>query len=334
MSVTIRDVAAKAGVSATVVSRVLHGKALTIRVSETTAQRVRDAAREMGYRKNVLATNFRERQTMMIGVLHGVGGGRPRFDAGSRYFASLMDGIVDGAFEHDMSVTLCPKLLGQSPEDAMSDGRFDGLIWYSDISIPENHLMIERCSVPLVLLHLPGTLFQNRFPTVCCDNQQGIGLAVDHLVSLGHRRIAFAYAPYSLAGEGFVRKRAFEVATQNAGNAIDHAMLIELSTDLSLIESILKSSERPTAIITWSEWPAARIMDLSVIGFDSTVYCESLSPKLTAIHQPLVNMGRKAVGLLVQSIHGEAPNPPDVILPCGLDIRESTTIAPKKVIKL
>src|SRR5579862_165990 len=188
---TMRDVAARAGVGATVVSRVLSGKGDGIRVSEATAERVRQAAALLGYRLNVTAKQFRERQTLMIGVLHGTGFGRPYLHGSSQYFAALMDGIIDGAFEHGYSVTLCPKLLGSSPEDAMSDGRFDGLVWYSTARSAANRKMLEGCSVPLVLIHTPGKTFQGRFPTVICDNDQGIGLAVDHLVSLGHRRIAF-----------------------------------------------------------------------------------------------------------------------------------------------
>src|SRR5258708_1933147 len=138
MPVTLRDVASKAGVSPVVVSRVLQNKAKAIRVSEATAERVREAALELGYRCNVFARNFRAQQTFTLGVLHGTGFARPRFDSGSRYFGALVDGLIDGAFRQGYSVTFCPKLLSQTPEDAMCDGRFDGLIWYSSVSSDEN----------------------------------------------------------------------------------------------------------------------------------------------------------------------------------------------------
>jgi len=128
MPVTMKDVAARAGVTPTVVSHVLHNRAATVRVSEATAVRVRQAAKDLGYRLNIVARNFRAGQTFMIGVLHGVGFDRSRLGDHSRYLASLFDGIIDGAFEHGYAVTLCPKLLGNHPEDAMADGRFDGLI--------------------------------------------------------------------------------------------------------------------------------------------------------------------------------------------------------------
>ena len=84
-----------ANVSPVVVSKVLHNKANGVRVSEATAERVRVAAKELGYRVNVWARNFRNQQAMMIGVLNGMGKERPLFNQGPRYFATLMDGIVD-----------------------------------------------------------------------------------------------------------------------------------------------------------------------------------------------------------------------------------------------
>ena len=131
MGVTQRDVAARAGVSPVVVSRVLHNKAASVRVSAATAERVRKAAEELNYRRNASAQNFRLQQTSTIGILHGLGFARPEFDGASRYFAKLMDGMIEGAFEHEYAVTLCPKLHGDNPLDAMGDGRFDGIVWYS-----------------------------------------------------------------------------------------------------------------------------------------------------------------------------------------------------------
>src|SRR5476649_181797 len=110
MAVTLKDVAKVANVTPTVVSRVLHNKASTVRVSPATAERVRVAAAQLGYRVNIMARNFRDRQTKTIGVLNGRGLTRPLFAKGPRYFATLMDGIVDGCFAHGYSVTLCPQL--------------------------------------------------------------------------------------------------------------------------------------------------------------------------------------------------------------------------------
>lgn len=332
MPVTMREVAAKAGVTPTVVSRVLHNKATSIRVSEATAERVRQAAKDLGYRVNVMARNFRERQTMMIGVLHGVGFARNEFNGRSRYFAALMDGIVDGAFEHGYSVTLCPKLLGSTPEDAMADGRFDGLVWYSTQPSEENHRLIDGCTVPLVLIHTPADVFAGRFPSVACNNHQGIGLAVDHLVAQGHRRIAFAHDGF---GEMPFRLAAFQAHMTRHGLTVGADDVLEVLAREAIDEYL--SAPRHTAIVSGHDWVAANLIDaaprhgvripedISIVGFDSTSFCNELRPALTSVSQPLSIMGRCAAEMLVKRINGETIHHPQVIFPCNLDVRGSTT---------
>jgi LacI family transcriptional regulator len=330
----MREVAARAGVTPTVVSRVLHNKATAIRVSEATSERVRQAARDLGYRVNVMARHFREGQTMMIGVLHGMGFPRMQFNGRSRYFAVLMDGIVEGAFDHGYSVTLCPKLLGASPEDAMSDGRFDGLVWYSTYPSEENRRMIEGCSTPLVLIHTPAETFDGRFPSVLCDNMQGIGLAIDHLVELGHRRIAFAHDSF---GEMGIRFAAFRAHMDRHGLAFDESDLIQIDWNGPTVRDYFTEGPRHTAIVSAHDSIAGLFLeaagqygvripeDLSITGFDSTQFCDELRPALTSVSQPLSVMGRCAVEMLVKRINGETVLHPQVIFPCGLDLRGSTS---------
>lgn len=331
----MRDVAARAGVTPTVVSRVLHNKANGIRVSQATAERVREAARVLGYRVNVMARNFRERQTMMIGVLHGVGFDRPKMGVGSRYFGQLMDGLIDGAFRHGYAVTLCPKLMGQTPEDAMSDGRFDGLVWYSTIPSETNQAMLRGCTSPLVMVHSQVENFTGRFPIVTCDNEQGIRLAVDHLVELGHRKIAFvreeemAFSESTLRQEAFVRHMRKYGLTVGAGDIVDGGAGYG-------VDAYYSDGLRHTAVIAHTEELGGRFVrkaprygisipdDLSVVGFDSTSYCEEFRPRLTSIYQPLKQLGERAIDLLVARIASDDDYAPCETIPCGLDMREST----------
>lgn len=334
--VTMRDVAAKAGVTPTVVSRVLHNKANAVRVSEATAERVRVAAKDLGYRVNVFARNFRERQTGMIGVLHGVNFARPYLSHGSRYFASLMDGIIDGAFRHGYAVTLCPKLMGQTPEDAMSDGRFDGLIWYSTIPSEDNGAMIRGCTSPLVMIHAQGEDMVGRFPIVACDNAQGIELALDHLMDLGHRRIAFARQGDLEFSESTIRRDAYVDLMNARGLTVTEADVIDGKFDYTGVDAYFAGGLRHTAIIAHNEELGAEFVrrsakfgvavpeELSVVGFDSTAFCNEIRPQLTAISQPLHELGEQASELLVQRIGGTLESSPVILLPCGLDAREST----------
>jgi len=371
MAVTQKDVAEKAGVTRMVVSKVLHNGATGVRVSAATAERVKKVAEELGYRVNVVARNFRAQETHTIGVLHGIEPARPVFDSGSRYFAALADGIVGGAFDNDYAVTLCPKLYGENPEAAMSDGRFDGLVWYSMSRSEEAMRVLSQTAVPLVVIHARAKDVKGSHPTVICDNRQGIGLAVSHLASLGHQKIALGWMEDFSNPESIERVDAFHLEMREHGLSSDetnvvnlgrwkvsesdkaerHRLLMEhaarLNIDLRDPESrdwrwewwelhrYMLERPRHTAIIAINDEVAGTILrtallcgvhvptQLSVVGFDSTSFCNELTPKLTSIRQPLREIGRTAVDLLVKRIHGEAV-PQETVVACGFDIRKST----------
>ena len=331
---TVRDVAARAGVSPTVVSHVLNGRVNGIRVSLATAERVKSAALALGYRRNSLAGSLRDKRTFVLGVLHGAAVARPRFSFGSRYFATLMDGIVDGAFEHGYSVTLCPKLLGDSQAEGIADGRFDGLIWYQRRDTKEDEQTAASCLLPMVFIHssIGGT--NSIWPSVSCDNDQGAFLALQHLAELGHKKVAFAIEPWAQNGEGITRIHSFQAACQLLGLRGEVVLFRpDLPKKLTLIE------EGFTGVLAWNDEAAGALMrrlveqgarlpeEVSVIGFDSTSYCSELSPKLTSVHQPLHEIGRAAAELLIKQISGEEVGVQPFLLPCRLDIRESTTPA-------
>ncbi len=340
---TLRDVASRAGVSPIVVSRVLHNKALSIRVAEATAERVRKAAQDLGYVKNVAAVNFRTRQTLTIGILHGLGFDMPTAVGGSRYsefmlegiiggsFRILLNGIIIGAFHHGYSIILCPKLLGQTAEEAMSDGRCDGLVLYNTDHTEANAEILRKCTVPIVLVHSRASYFDCKLPSVICDNHQGIGLAVEHLAKLGHRRVGFVKEARPLNAEMSEREDAFFAQAHAFGLNVDRSD----SIDRQDFDTIF--SRRYTAVITSHDGvagfliPAAEARgiripeDLSIVGFDSTSYCNELRPTLTSVRQPLQVLGEHAVDLLVQSIRGELTDPPQLTFPCGFDVRESTS---------
>lgn len=336
MAVTMRDVAARAGVTPTVVSRVLHNKASTVRVSAATAERVRSIAKEMKYRVNVTARNFRDQQTMMIGILHGVGFERQRLSEGSRYFACLVDGIVDRAFHYGYSVTFCPGLMGENPGQAVSDGRFDGLIWYSTDLTGRNTELIQNCISPLVVIHSNENDFEGKVASVICDNYGGLSQAIDHLVGLGHRDIGFVLERRETFSEALERARIFEQILKERNLPFSTASIIYAELDLTGLRNELRKT-KCTAVLASSETLAADVLkcaaeaglsvpnDISVIGFDSTEYCEGLTPKLTSIYQPLQRIGSAAVDLLMAQISDLPLVNKHLVIPCGFDIRQSTT---------
>ncbi len=326
-----------ARVTPTVVSHVLHNKASTVRVSPATAERVRLAAEKLGYRVNVMARNFRERQTKTIGVLNGRGLLKPTLAKGPRYFASLLDGVVHGAFLHGYSITLCPLLLGEHPEEGLSDGRFDGLIWYSINASDEILGALSKCSVPLVIVHAHASEFGNRYPTLICDNDQGLGLAIDHLAEIGHRNIGFAIEGDAMNVESLERLAGFKRHMQRRGLALDASSIIDVREDRAELRAYLSSELRHSALIVHADGLASEAIwmaqdyghrvpeDLSIVGFDSTDFCEETRPSLTSISQPLFTIGERAAEQLIQLLAGGSCDPLELLLPCGLDIRGSTT---------
>ena len=313
-------------------SRVLHGGADTIRVSPETAERVRRVAAEMGYLANAPARTVRERRTGMIGVLQGDGFARLRLSTNS-YFATLMDGILDGALAHGYAVGVCPELLGANPEGAMADGRFDGFIWYSTFVSQASEEYIKRCTSPIVLLHADAATLDNKVPTVICDNDEGIRLAVDYLCELGHQNIGFVFDGRLRNSESAERGELLFLYGQERG--LDVAFL-DLGPGEEALDAYFRSGPRETALIGHSEQYAVDTMraaerhglripeDLSIIGWDSTAFCDSQTPALTAIAQPLEAMGAKAVDLLIDLIDGKMPATIETVLPCGFDVRASS----------
>jgi LacI family transcriptional regulator len=336
MAVTMRDVAARAGVTPTVVSRVLHNKASTVRVSAATAERVRMIAKEMRYRVNVTARNFRDQQTYMIGILHGLGFERQRLSEGSRYFACLVDGIIDRTFHYGYSVTFCPALMGDNPGQAVSDGRFDGLIWYSTDLTKQNSDLIQNCISPLVVIHASENDFEGKVSSVICDNYGGLSLAIDHLVGHGHEKIGFVLEKRETFSEAIERSRIFGQILKERNLPFSQGSIIFADDDRSGLRAILRDGNC-SAVIASSETLAADILrvageegvavpdQLSVIGFDSTEYCNGLTPKLSAISQPLQRIGSAAVDLLMAQINDLPVENKHLVIPCGFDTRQSTS---------
>lgn len=341
MAVTLKDVAKLTNVTPAVVSIVLNKRELTVRVSPETAERVRKVAEQLGYRANVLARNLRDRRTHTIGVLNGRGMLRPTFAKGPRYFATLMDGIVEGAFSSGYSVTLCPKLLGESPELGVN-GRFDGLVWYSVSPTLENREVLARFSVPIVVVHAHAVDFDDRYPSVIADNRHGLHLAIDHLTGQGHRRIGFVIEGDALNVESVERLEACKSELAAHGLEFDPQRdLIDVRADRAEMNRYLSATELPhTALIVHADGLASEFIvaaqrhrwrlpdELSIIGFDSTDFCNETSPSLTSIYQPLFDIGGLAVEQLLKLIDGKACDPLELTLPCGLDIRGSTSSPP------
>jgi LacI family transcriptional regulator len=337
---TQKEVAKLAGVSRSVVSHVLHGGTGSIGVSEQTSERVRRAAAELNYRPSAIARILKGRQTKQIAVVHGDGYPRLHFQDGSGYFPQLMDGFVDAAFQRGYTLSLCPHLLSDDPNDAMADARFDGLLWYSTVPSEPNDERLQKCSLPVVIMHAHLSDFQGRYDTVACDNAGGIELAFNHLLDLGHRRISFALDSYYSFGEAQARLEAF--LALGAKHRLN-VTVTDVRNDSRGLEEAMSGKCRPTAFIGYNDELAIRVMsslaslkidvpeEVSIVGFDSTRLCELLRVPLTAVSQPIYWMADYAVQVLINRIEGRGAEPAEMVFDCSLDLRSSTAPVPNSV---
>jgi LacI family transcriptional regulator len=327
---TIRDVAAVVGVSPMAVSKVLHGKGSNVRVGAETAERIRAAARELRYQPNHLARSLRSRRTQTIGLVF------EHFDRlgdDNAYYLQLLNGVMSVTFPAEYTLAICPKLLKVSDHGAISDGRFDGILWCKPNFTPETLEGLRHSSLPVVMMHAPPESVPG-MAAYCADNETALPLAVKHLVDLGHRRIAFVVDSMNLPTvEAQARAQAFCDASKEMG--VDGDILV-WSYEAEALDAYRDSDRPHTAIVTFSDYHAGKILkaaldrgirvpeDLSVIGFDSSPFCETTTPRLTSLSQPVQEMARDATLHLLALIDNGPPVPPPAPYACDLDVRDST----------
>jgi LacI family transcriptional regulator len=332
MPITIRDVAKAAGVSPMAVSKVLHGRGGNVRVSEARALHIRKIADDLNYTPNQLARSLRGERKNNIGLIMDAIG---PISSGSRYLAHLFDGIYEACFAHGYSLTVCPRLNFQHRR-SIADGRFDGVIWAKYQLDPDTDQAAENANVKVVYLHVPPHMApDDGRDYLCCDNEQGVHLAVKHLVELGHQKIDFGMDVVNTGcAEEIDRWNLYLKACKALGVCPGEKVLLTYNgTDAA---EWLQSPKRGRAIVLRTENLAVPIyeaaqqlglripQDVSVIGFDSTAFCDTLTPKLTAIYQPIEQMARDATEILIKRIEGKDVPSRFHTYSCRFDIRAST----------
>lgn len=342
-SATSTDVARLAGVSQATVSVVLNGARSTIRVSAETRQRVLAAAVELGYSPHPAAQALRRQRSGIIGFLPRIDREAP-FTHPIHYLLSIHANraarergfqFVEAGPETDP--------WRDSAEDELVryflNHRADGVVFDGPKSASAVQRLLDQ-GLPVVQIFRPQWAVPT--PTVTVDARPGITAAVDHLVALGHRRIAFigrgGNHPVDLA-----RLTAFLTALANHGLPATAATvrlspIYELDQGERLAHELLAQRPRPTAIFAGSDslalgasraLYAARVHvpdELSLISYDDTLAAQ-LYPPLTSVAQPFAALAERAVALLSAQIEQAdgSPYPPEqVVLPTQLNLRQST----------
>jgi LacI family transcriptional regulator len=318
--VTLQDIARQTGVSKVTVSYVLNDRETRVRISEETRRRVKEAARQMGYRPNAVARALARRRSDTLTLVMQ----SPNvFSGGSGFTNEMMRGILDGANHCGFDLMLHTKTLRSLDAEvcALTDGRADGALVLRDQGDPLIGALHER-GLPCVAIFSRPQRADIAF--VDCDNVAGGRMAVEHLLARGHRRVGFlGGAPASSAV--IERRQGYEAALRERGitprpewaGTITYA-----DGDFAPLRRMmsLPRSERPTGLFIWSDDVAGRAVavlhgdlglrvpdDVSVIGFDGVeAVCARCIPRLTSIRQPVHEMAHRSVEVLAGLIQGRA----------------------------
>jgi LacI family transcriptional regulator len=328
--VSIKEVAARAGVSFQTASKVLNGG--PVRVSAETAARIMDVAKELGYQPNTIARSLVQRFTSTLGMVAP--------DATDVAISQISVAAEQAARRqgHAMLVGhLSPG--GEDGADivrALIERRVDGVIAAApqvedDAEVAE----LLRAYVPAVSLHsVPG----GGVPVVGSNHRETGRLATEHLLALGHRTIGTITGPFR---RRVVRSRlhGYEDALRQAGIEPEEDLVVEADWTLrraaGATRLLLQRRPRITAIFVHNDTMAIGVLsalaaagcqvpaDVAVVGCDDVPLAEYLVPPLTTVHVPLAETGEQAVDLLLRRIRGDPPPEEPLRLPVSLVVRVS-----------
>lgn len=335
----IRDVAELSGTSVAAVSVVLTGKSKgTIRVSEETERRIREAARKLNYTPNPVARGLATGRCRVLGLVFPYS---RAFTDRSPFCTELMTGVFEEAIREQYNVML-HTAVGEDWYSAdtriLADPRADGLI----LTIPRPNSevvsgLIDRRYPLVTVVYDPG---EQDVCSVNADEYTGGRLAAEHLVKLGHKRIAHL-AGLEIVATSEPRKRGFLSVMEEAGLEVDPALVptTGFSHDLAYERTAellaLPRSRRPTAVFAANDLAASGCIDavrdaglvvpddIAVVGYDDTWFAEITSPKLTSVHMPIYEMGMEAAKILTLLVEGKAIAEKRPVLPVFLTVRES-----------
>ncbi|MFL6114546.1 MAG: LacI family DNA-binding transcriptional regulator [Catenulispora sp.] len=325
--VTIRDVAQHAGVSVATVSKVLNQR---YGVAADTTARVQAVISELGYEASLVAQSLRNHRTNVIGIL--VADLEP-------FSAELLQGAADAI--RGSGFELVVYSAGGRPGDMVGWerrylSRLSGTLVDGAVLVTPTVVDV-RYGAPVVAID-PHT-GSSGFPTVDADNLRGARLATEHLLGLGHRRIAMLTGRADLESAK-QREQVYREALAAAGVPFDESLVrvggydADLSTRAA--HELLTGPERPTAVFAANDVSAIATLkvalslglrvpeDLSVVGFDNIPESALCTPPLTTVNQPIRMMGERAVEMLIRLIREQPVERTHLTLATELVVRGST----------
>jgi LacI family transcriptional regulator len=259
------------------------------------------------------------------------------------YFAGILHGVADSVYEHRLRLMLWPTRHEHAREVALLNEvreATDGAVLVLPEQSSEELLNALSGGFPLVVID-PLVPLDARIPSVAAANAAGAEQAVQHLLELGHRRIAAITGPPGWAATE-ERRRGYRDALETAGVPFDPALELEADFDFEpgtqAASALLELERPPSAIFAFSDMIAIGAMraarargisipdDVSIVGFDDSAYATIVNPALTTVRQPLAEMGGTGVDLLVRLMRSESVDTPHLEPFTRLVVRETTAV--------
>tara|TARA_Y100000296_G_scaffold211_2_gene244 strand:+ start:73 stop:1074 length:1002 start_codon:yes stop_codon:yes gene_type:complete len=326
---TIYQVAERAGVSLSTVSRVLNGKAS---VNKVLRERVEKAVEELNYRPNSVARSLANSRTDSIGVLV------PELNA--PFFGDLMQAVESTlrAADKHVIITVGRNCL-ETEKDAVEfliSRNCDALIMHAEALSDEYLLELNQSKLPIALVNRQVEGLSEACTTL--DNEKGGYLATRHLLELGHKNIAYISGPIEKR-DAKLRLEGHNRALSEAGLLVNSELVFEGNYTeedgkLGLLE--LMARDLPfTALVCANDWMASGAIscardlgmslphDLSIVGFDDVVFAHHVFPRLTTVSNPVANMAEMSAKYILNKVYGQA-NDVKLSFEPTLILREST----------
>jgi LacI family transcriptional regulator len=331
--VTLKDVAAMAGVHPATVSRALNPETRPL-VSDETAERILAVAESLGYRPNTVARSLRTKRSNTVGVVIP--------DLNNPLFPPIVRGIED-RLASDGYVALIGNTDADNDRERlvfelMRDRHVDGFVFATARLRSPVLAEAAAAGLPVVLVNRSAEGYG--FPSVSVDNERGMAMSVAYLASLGHRKIAHVAGPQDIS-TGLSRYRGFIAAMREHDLAVDPELVITAAS-YSIDEgdrccrallaagggfTAISAANDMLAVGCYAALEAAGLAcpsNISVVGFNDMPFMDRLTPPLTSVSFPHYDLGREAGALILEQIAGGPRSAEAHYLSPELKVRGST----------
>lgn len=330
MKVTIYDVAKKANVSISTVSKVINKKG---KISKETQHRVFQAIKELNFQPSVVASALTSKRALCIGMLVP--------DLSNPFFAEMVRSVEEVGHQLGYHLMICYTNNNQQEEEnyisLLRKKRVDGIILATGMRKGTLTDELNQSAIPVAVM--ARDIPELEVDTVLVDDYMGGYLAASHLIELGHKRMAVISEDLNVTSSR-ERKRGFLKAMK------DHELLAEpewfpvsdssIGVGREAARELLRNPQRPTAIFAFNDLLAVGVIqaakemnikipdELSIVGFDNTIFATIIDPPLTTIAQPVQDMGRHVMEVLNENITVRQSLKRRILLMPNLIVRNTT----------